>query len=470
MPSSSVSLAHLGNGSKPSSLPSDSKSAFCNLRDAMETCIQHESYYTDAEGTKDRLLNLEIQSRELSEQLQQKSLVVEDLVLKFEKSGEEKAKLRNEANVQSAQLQGIQKQQHLLTQQIEKTEVSLAKAIQALENEKIRSGKLQEMLKSKEVELRESLTSSKSSREELRKWQSYKSTLLEVDLDRFREGISSIWRDTADMSEKYFRADIPRIFLERQSGWLDQAQAIYGEQPLPPIPASNSDVAKDVRMAIALAVFSSLVSMHLLQTTYIEGGKLELHDILLDKAYSNDEAESLCRALLLSISDFNNHDPCINSATDAIYNGFSIFANKLLGPTEYKNCMTDIQLLLSRIMDLWQDVQRSTVKVDASRHLGETSEWSRFSSGTMVKATQTAASRDTMPNDVVLVLFPGFIKTCTGRREMLFPRMVLTRSQIISAEAEAQAEADQAIPRPQKGQSRGRRNSILGKSLFLGVA
>lgn len=150
----------------------------------METCIQHESYYTDAEGTKDRLLNLEIQSRELSEQLQQKSLVVEDLVLKFEKSGEEKAKLRNEANVQSAQLQGIQKQQHLLTQQIEKTEVSLAKAIQALENEKIRSGKLQEMLKSKEVELRESLTSSKSSREELRKWQSYKSTLLEVDLDR----------------------------------------------------------------------------------------------------------------------------------------------------------------------------------------------------------------------------------------------------------------------------------------------
>lgn len=150
----------------------------------MVTCIQHESYYTDAEGTKDKLLNMEVQSRGLSEQLQQKSLVIEDLVLKFEKSGEEKAKLRNEANAQSAQLQGIQKQQHLLNQQIDKIEASLAKAIQALEKEKIRSGKLQEMLKSKEVELRDSLTSSKSSREELRKWQSYKSTLLEVDLDR----------------------------------------------------------------------------------------------------------------------------------------------------------------------------------------------------------------------------------------------------------------------------------------------
>lgn len=264
------------------------------------------------------------------------------------------------------------------------------------------------------------------------------------------------------------------LAVQKQGGWLDQAQAIYGEQPLPPVPASNSDIAKDVRMAIALAVFSSLVSVHLLQTTYIEGGKLELHDNLLDKAYSNDEAESLCRAILLSISDFNNHDPCINSAGDAVYNEFSVFANKLLGPTEFKNCMADIQSLLSRIMDLWQDVQRSTVKVDASRDLGETSEWSRVSSGTMVTATQTAVARDTVPNDVALVVFPGFIKTCTGRREMLFPRMVLTRSQIISAEAEAQAEVDQAIPRPQKGQSRGRRNSILGRSLqngrFLGVA
>ncbi|THY01843.1 hypothetical protein D6D01_10332 [Aureobasidium pullulans] len=460
MPSSSVSSTHLSNGYKPSSLPSDPRSAFCNLRDAMATCMQHEL-------NQGQTVELEVQSKGFSEQLQQKSLVIEDLVLKFEKSGEEKAKLRDEADSQSAKLQGIQKQQHLLAQQIGKMEASLAKATQALENEKIRSGKLQETLKTREVELKESLASGKSSREELRKWQSYRSTLLEVNLDKFREGVASLWGDAAIMSEKYFRADVSRTFLEH--GWHDQAQVIYGEQPLPAIPASNSAMAKDMRMPIALAVFSSLVSVHLLQATYIEGGNLKLHNILLDRAYSDDEAESLCRALLLSSTEWNHQDSNINFSRDAAYNRFAMFASQLLEPTEYKDCMADIQSLLSRIMNLWQGVQRSTVKVDASHELQESSEWSRFSSITTVTTTQADTGRGAALNGVVLAVFPGFFKTCTGRQEILFPRMVSTKSQIINVDAEVQAEVDQAAARPQKGQSRGRRKSILGRSLTLSL-
>jgi hypothetical protein len=253
---------------------------------------------------------------------------------------------------------------------------------------------------------------------------------------------------------------------QKQSEWLKIAQQCVEPWKIPPLPSSNSDAAKDMRMVVALAVLSSLISEHVLLATYIPGGA-DLHDLLLEKAEENDEAESLCRALLLSLQSTEEQDEMGESARKRVVNQFITFSAQLLEPEQYQDSLTHLEGLSRKAASLWQVAQRSNFKIDAGKMISSSERWKKFnipiSNLEQQTGEDTTLRSDDSASKVVLVVFPGFVKTHTDRTDVIFPRIVVTGSQIARSDYEYRQEHSQTVSSLQRRPTRGRKDSAVGR-------
>lgn len=224
-------------------------------------------------------------------------------------------------------------------------------------------------------------------------------------------------------------------------------------------------------MAVALAVFSSLISQHILSTTYIMGGGYGLHDLLLEKAWEDDKAASLCRALLLSLFSPQRQSKKMDAAMKAVEDDFYSFARRLLSSDQYGEYVADLTSLLRRVIDLWQGAQRSTIMFDAGLSVTEPKIWTGFGSSapTLPPDTTKDQTAGTVVSgmDVVLVLFPGFVRIWTESEHIVFPCMVLTKSQMTRINEELNVERHEAMTGTRRKPSTRRRDSV-GQANFLG--
>lgn len=227
-------------------------------------------------------------------------------------------------------------------------------------------------------------------------------------------------------------------------------------------------------MAVALAVLTSLISKHIFLTTYIKGGEMGLHDLLTDQAWVDDKTASLCRALLFSFSNPEEQNKYMEKAAKAVEDDFYTFVVRLLDPNQYGEYTTDLKLLIRQATELWQGAQRSTVLLDAGLGLAKSRLWTAFGSSTPATPLDPENNQgiELSEEDVVLVVFPGFMKTSTKSEETVFPSMVLGKSQMVPIEEELKFERNEAAAKARTRPVGRRRvsSNLVNRPHFLGTS
>ncbi|KAF1351339.1 hypothetical protein BDV97DRAFT_413292 [Delphinella strobiligena] len=475
-----------GTGSSEVKNPSlsDPDGAFRKLFDAAAACSKHKSFYLKAEATGEDLNKARAQLTEKTKQYNEKEISYNDLLQVTiddrQRFGREKEDLKAEHQALRKELEickanlGQQKDlQADLQKQVEDHKRARGDISDALKHEKALSAGLDKDLEAKEKDCESLNAALRDTSGNLQKWQAYKSNLVPVDFPSFREMTERLWRDAVSFAQKYFHADVSTTVLDRQADWIKEAKRLYKVMNLPSFPASNSAAAKSMRMAVALAVLTSLISNQIFLTTYIKGGAMGLHDLLTDQAWADDKTASLCRALLLSCSSPEDQNKYIEKAVRAVEDDFYTFAVRLLVPDQYGEYTTDLKSLIRQATDLWQGAQRSTVLLDAGLDLARSRLWTAFGSSTPATPLDPEDDQgiELPEEDVVLVVFPGFIRSSTKSEETVFPSMVLGKSQMVTIEEELKTERNEAAARARTRPVGRRRDSNTGnRAPFLGTS
>lgn len=194
-----------------------------------------------------------------------------------------------------------------------------------------------------------------------------------------------------------------------------------------------------------------------------------LHDLLTDQAWADDKTASLCRALLFSFSKLEEENKYIEKAAKAVEDDFYTFVSSLLEPNRYGEYITDLKLLIRQATELWQGAQRSTILLDAGLRLAKPRLWTAFDSSTPGTPFHPKDDQGIeLSEELVLVVFPGFIKTSTESEETVFPSIVLGKSQMVPVEEELRLERAEAAPRARTRPVRRRRDS--SNPHFLGTS
>ena len=78
------------------------------------------------------------------------------------------------------------------------------------------------------------------------------------------------------------------------------SEVLKNEEPIP-IPQSNSNEAKTMRVAAILATLSRLINRDIFQPTFLLDSNSGLRELLREQAMENSRREAQCRALLLAM-------------------------------------------------------------------------------------------------------------------------------------------------------------------------
>lgn len=210
-----------------------------------------------------------------------------------------------------------------------------------------------------------------------------------------------------------------------------------------PLVASNSPVAKEMRLAVILAVLSREIDRQIFQPTYTISDDTQLRDILSQLAETDCEKESFCRCMLLSIEP-NAQEMSLQSKNQAVVQKVSSYLYELLSETEYSEIRLRISKILHRAIDIWLPIQRAQQRYEPDfepLNWGD-DEWSLF------KLPGDDSTRNEVDRNIrdenLLTIFPRISLVENGERFPLTYVTQLRRSQKQCMAAEQ--EINQASP------------------------
>lgn len=183
-------------------------------------------------------------------------------------------------------------------------------------------------------------------------------------------------------------------------------------------------------MTVALAVFAVLFTKCIFIPTYIRHADDELHEPLLEQAETDSMSESLCRALLLSISDGPNQERAAARATSVTKEADDVLGPLLISEARH-TFRSELGELTHDAASLWCRAQYSMVRCEADLEAIGLRDWrdlSLASSPYNRTLSDTAAAMDPSQDEVALALFPSVFVVCGIGWEIIFPGIVLRSS------------------------------------------
>lgn len=224
-----------------------------------------------------------------------------------------------------------------------------------------------------------------------------------------------------------------------------------------PLIASNSDVAKGMRLAVMLAIISKQLAEEIFQPSYVISDRQELKEVFADLAYDDAEKETFARTLFLSIEPEIQQKECLSRGKSIV----ALVSKVLFGiltKAQYERFQKAVQNIVQEAIKSWLPIQSASKKYEPTFDFRECTE-NNLKILQIVKENQIQAIRY---DDCVFVIFPGISVIKRNTEDILTSCMILTKSQKLyqEAEKEKQEKEKQDIPEPSSptnGRSRGKR-------------
>ncbi|KAJ0413001.1 hypothetical protein BJY00DRAFT_322747 [Aspergillus carlsbadensis] len=132
----------------------------------------------------------------------------------------------------------------------------------------------------------------------LNKIKSYTAQHSDCDEDSLTDAFIDLWQYATIEAYPHLSKDLSEGILQENF----KRQSNFAVEHHVPLPQSNSPAAKQMRLAIFLAILAREVDKQIFQPTYIVPEDAGIREVFANLAASDNEKESFCRSILLSIN------------------------------------------------------------------------------------------------------------------------------------------------------------------------
>lgn len=220
-----------------------------------------------------------------------------------------------------------------------------------------------------------------------------------------------VGRNASGTLAYYFLTTIYSCYLSTQKDWTRLRETTIFKHQIP-LPQSNSNVAKEMRIAIVLGILARLINTYIFQPTYLLEEDSGLRDVLRRQAIKDPKKESFTRGILLSMFPEEQmseaKDRMIWVIEDLVARGG---VQDVLIPDKINPFEKELENLLAQALEFWRSVQHSTQSLEPNfRYINDADlRWQTFE----FQATEAREGEQSTPTvasegleDELYVIFP----------------------------------------------------------------
>ncbi|KAL4926588.1 uncharacterized protein BDV17DRAFT_293384 [Aspergillus undulatus] len=394
---------------------------------AKEIAINEMFKVNEAQTAKQKETASEIESLKKSVQqgkdaISQKEREIRDSEGRFKKVQATHTQLESDLKTAQRDIDGLQrkvKEKDVLIDRIKASHSDNQKRLKAVEEG------AKEMEKEKSA-LAESLQATKA---RLDKIEGYAIQHSDCDEDSMIDAFIELWQYATTEIYVHLNKDLSEVVLQNRSIWdAFKRKSNFAVEHHVPLPNSNSPAAKQMRLAVLLAILAREIDKQIFQPTYIVPEDAGIRDTLAGLAASDNEKESFCRSILLLI-DPETEKVVLQSRIQAIVRNVSQYLYDMLPEDQFTELRASIGKIAERAANVWHPIQRSLERYepDFEPFKWGDDQWSllRFPEGS---SAESETSPD-MLDDCLLTVFPRIAVVEKGHRFPLTDVVQLRKSQ-----------------------------------------
>jgi len=452
-PKTQVAPEHTANGLDDPDIPAHSVHAIQSFIETIRELTSHDDY-KQVTNHFNEITQLRQEVENKAKDLEAYKIVNATLA-KDQSSLKTKLEERNntiaKAKKQEESLQGqvnqleekSNKQKEAMKKAAAKTK-DLENAFKAIESKATKLENICRQEKGKSSQLGDELTGVKQENESLvQKLEANRSRLAElegfalelneVDPEAPADTFETLWEHACTFVESYFEEDLPEVNL--QNGAWDRLRTPKHFQHNVPLPQTNSVPAKQMRIAVILAILARSLDRYFFHPTYICEEDCKVRSVLLRQAVHNSKKESFCRALLLSMFP-EEQETTRGQRMESVIDDVMWAVKELLTPAKVESFQSELKAFVEDAGNTWKTMQHIRERFEPSFDLVrvEGYEWQTLLFDT--NATGEPAIQGGR-DDELLVVFPRlYIVEKNHEPEPLSTGTVLRRSQSLEAAQE----------------------------------
>ncbi|KAL4906366.1 hypothetical protein BDW74DRAFT_190269 [Aspergillus multicolor] len=272
-------------------------------------------------------------------------------------------------------------------------------------------------------------TSLQAARARVEEIENYATQQFDSDEDSMADAFNDLWQYAITEIYSHLVRDLSEEVLQNRAVWetFRRLSNLAVEHHVP-LPHSNSLAAKQMRLAIFLAILAREVDKQIFQPTYIVPEDAGIRKVLADLAAYDNQRESFYRSILLSIDpDAQNAD--LQSRIQAVIRNASSYLYDMLPNDQFDQLRTSVEKIVKKAIEIWHPLQHSLQRYepDFEPLKWEDDKWSplEFPEG-------GHAGSETSPDvfdENLLTVFPRLTVVEKGHRFPLTDVIQLRRSQ-----------------------------------------
>ncbi|KAL2803113.1 hypothetical protein BJX63DRAFT_425568 [Aspergillus granulosus] len=181
----------------------------------------------------------------------------------------------------------------------------------------------------------------------------------DCDEDSLTDAFVDLWQYATTEIYPHLSKDLSEGILQNRSIWdTFKRQSNLAVEHHAPLPHSNSLAAKQMRLAIFLAILAREVDKQIFQPTYIMPEDAGIREVLANLAASDSEKESFCRSVFLSINP-DAQNAALQSRVQAVIRNASSYLYDMLPDDQFDQLRASVGKIVKKAVDLWNPLQRS---------------------------------------------------------------------------------------------------------------
>jgi hypothetical protein len=232
-----------------------------------------------------------------------------------------------------------------------------------------------------------------------------------------------------------------------------------------PLPPSNTNAAKQMRLAVILGLIARELTEHIFLPFYISLSDIDVLVDLAELARKDPKKESYCRAVLLAISP-EKQETILEGKKKIFCQNVGSYLFDLLPAAQYDEFRQSLEFVVERACETWKFFQYSRNRYVTDydlRDWGE-DEWESFPFEENPDVSQQQGPiSDT--DEAVLSVFPRMCRLGNGGYLPINAGTALTKSQCIGAEQELRKKESSS---PRAIRSNSDRQRTRGMSISFG--
>jgi len=310
-------------------------------------------------------------------------------------------------------------------------------------------------LEESKISLEEKLLRDSTALQEL---QGYVATYCEDKEEDMLEGFLSLWQFASQALVVHFKDNIPAENLQNHQAWK-KLKTPYNMLHQVPLPLSNSDPAKQMRLAVFLGIFAREINQQIFQPTYLSLDDNSIREVLVNLAMNDYKKESFCRAMLLSI-DPQKQATNLEERKKTVVRNVEFCLKDLFSPTQFQEVRRSLEEVVQRAAETWKYFQRAIEKYEPDFEW-EDYEWEPF------PFVEDTGATDSLPSasdteETPLTIFPRIYRVKNNAFVSVGIMTILRRSQCVAADRECRRKesSNHGSPRMASDRRRSRGMSI----------